>query len=85
MRSAAGVHPQATRRRARPRRGLGTEGTGLEVGQAAFAIDVEARLARPIQGALARPVLAGVGTVPVVKALVAVVAAPPSARRPSRA
>lgn len=75
--SAPGVHPQTAGRRLGPGRRVGAEGTRVELGQAAVPIDVEAGQARPIQGALTGPVLAGVGTVPVVKALVARLVAPP--------
>lgn len=65
------------------RRGISTEGARETGRQAAGAVDVEARVARLLQDALAAPVLAGSRTIPVVTTLVAVVVAPSGARRRS--
>lgn len=75
MGRTAGVHPQGPGEPMGPRRGIGAKGARKASGQAAIAVDVEAGVARQVQGALASPKLAGARTIPIMAPLVAVLAA----------
>lgn len=83
MGRAAGIHPQGPGGRLVARRCISTEGARQTSRQAAGAVDVEARVARLVQDALAATVLAGGRAIPVVTTVVAVVVAPSGARRRS--
>lgn len=85
MGRTAGVHPQGPGRRLVARRCISTEGARQTGRQAAGAIDVEAGQTRQVQDALAVAVLASRGTIPVVAAMVAMVAASSGIRGRARA
>lgn len=85
MGRAAGIHPQGPGGRLVARRCISTEGARQTSRQAAGAVDVEAGQARQVQDALAVAVLASGSTIPVVAAMVAMIAAAPGVRGRARA